>query len=92
VPAALADPTGEPGDQPGLADAGLAADAQGQRIAAAGVGERRLQTAQLCCATDEPRARDGPGHGEEYALDLLGREPVPGTLRPQAGPGIGRCP
>jgi hypothetical protein len=92
LPAALADPTGEPGDQPGLADAGLAADAQGQRIAAAGVGERRLQTAQLCCAIDEPRARDGPGHGEEYALDLLGREPVPGTLRPKAGPGIGRCP
>jgi hypothetical protein len=78
LPAALADLTGEPGDQAGLADAGLAADAQGQRIAAAGVRERRLETAQLGCATDKARARDGPGHGEEYALGLLGRECIAG--------------
>jgi hypothetical protein len=53
LPAAAAGLGGEPGDQAGLADAGLAADAQGQRVAAAGVGERRLETAQLCCPTDE---------------------------------------
>jgi hypothetical protein len=34
--------------------------------------------AQLRCATDEPRARDGPGHGEKYALHLRGREPMGG--------------
>jgi hypothetical protein len=74
--AAPLDLLGEPGDQPGLADAGLAADAQGQQLAVAGVPERRLETAQLSCATDEPRARDGPGHGEEYALRPGRREPI----------------
>jgi hypothetical protein len=78
--AALADLAGELGDQAGLAHAGLTADAQRQRLAAAGVCVRRLETAQLSCATDEARGGDPPGHGEEYALRLLGLEPIGGYL------------
>jgi hypothetical protein len=94
LPAAPADLTGEPGDQAGLPDAGLTADAQRHRIAAAGVRERRLKTAQLRCATDEARGRDGPGHGEKYALRLLGPERTAGRLPvlvqadPRAGSGL----
>jgi hypothetical protein len=76
LPTAAADPAGELADQAGLADPGFAADAQGQRIAAAGACERSLETAQLGGAADETGAGDGPGHGEEYALHFLGLAPL----------------
>src|SRR4029453_2974480 len=83
LPTAAADPAGELGNQAGLADPGLAADAQGQRIAATGARERSLETAQLGGAADETGAGDGPGHGEEYALRFLGLAPL-GAVRPPA--------
>ena len=67
-PAPLADPIGEPADQPGLPHTGFTTQAHRRRLASVDGPERRLEMAQLSCATDEMRGRGGPAHADEYAL------------------------
>jgi hypothetical protein len=71
---------GEPGHQPGLPDPGFASYAERDGLASLRGVEGGVQTAELSCATDKVRGRDGPRHGEEYAPYGFGLEPADSGL------------
>ena len=89
LPAALADACCELADQPGLADPGLAANADRHRATAAGLCEGRLEAVELSAPANEAVACDAAGHVTDYAPEQIRRErpaayravPVPQSLR-----------
>ena len=94
--AALAGAAGELGDQPGLADAGLAGDQHERWLAGAGSVEGSGEAIELRRTPDEDRARDA-GHGVDHrttaprspgmAVGLDDRFP-PARPPPPRSPGI----